>query len=111
MGRSDAGSICFLDGLPAPDQGVCRGAKYKSFDTREEAERALACVTLRLHRQKCEEKNGSCPELVPDTLPASVIDNEYSWQSMLRASGNPGPNGVCGEYTWQAARKFFISAR
>ena len=31
-----------LDGLPAPNQRGYEGAKYKSFDTREEAERALS---------------------------------------------------------------------
>ena len=67
------------------------GAKYKSFDTREEADRALA---------------SSPYAYIHCLLPSLTI----VWQSMLRAVAIPARWSI-GGYTWQAARKFFISAR
>ena len=72
------------------------GAKYKSFDTREEAERALA----------------SSPYAYIEPVPIHCLLPSLTivWQSMLRAVAIPVRWSI-GEYTWQAARKFFISAR
>ena len=57
------------------------GAKYKSFDTREEAERALAYIGK--NAKKKSEKVSS------ETLPACVIDNSLAVDAAC--SGNPGP--------------------
>lgn len=83
------------------------GAKYKSFDTREEAERALASSPY-AYIGKNAKKKRKLPEPVPIhcLLPSLTI----VWQSMLRAVAIPARWSI-GEYTWQAARKFFISAR
>ena len=82
--------------------------KYKSFDTREEAERALASSPYAYIGKNAKEKTEDMPEPVPTTLPASSLT--IVWQSMLRAVAIPVRWSI-GEYTWQAARKFFISAR
>lgn len=83
------------------------GAKYKSFDTREEAERALASSPY-AYIGKMRRKKRKLPEPVPIhcLLPSLTI----VWQSMLRAVAIPARWSI-GEYTWQVARKFFISAR
>lgn len=83
------------------------GAKYKSFDTREEAERALA-RHLTPTSARMRRKKRKLPEPVPIhcLLPSLTI----VWQSMLRAVAIPVRWSI-GEYTWQAAKKFFISAR
>ena len=62
------------------------GAKYKSFDTREEAERALATspyAYIGKNAKKISEKVSS------ETLPACVIDNSLAVDAAC--SGNPGP--------------------
>ena len=62
------------------------GAKYKSFDTREEAERALATspyADIGKNAKKKSEKVSS------ETLPACVIDNSLAVDAAC--SGNPGP--------------------
>ena len=81
------------------------GAKYKSFDTREEAERALASSPY-AYIGKNAKKKTEAARTGSDTLPSLTI----VWQSMLRAVAIPVRWSI-GEYTWQAARKFFISAR
>lgn len=83
------------------------GAKYKSFDTREEAERALASSPY-AYIGKNAKKKTEAARTGSDTLPASVIDNSLAVDAAC--SGNPGRWSI-GGYTWQAARKFFISAR
>lgn len=62
------------------------GAKYKSFDTREEAERALATSPLRLYRKNAKKKS---EKVSSETLPACVIDNSLAVDAAC--SGNPGP--------------------
>ena len=62
------------------------GAKYKSYDTREEAERAQATspyANIGKHTKKKHEKESS------ETLPACVIDNSLAVDAAC--SGNPGP--------------------
>ena len=73
------------------------GAKYKSFDTREEAERALTSSPY-AYIGKNAKKKSEAARTGSDTLPASVIDNTpVRWN--------------IGECTWQAVRKSFISVR
>ena len=83
------------------------GAKYKSFDTREEAERALASSPY-AYIGKNAKKKTEAARTGSNTLPASVIDNSLAVDAAC--SGNPGPMEYRG-YTGQAAKKFFISAR
>lgn len=62
------------------------GAKYKSFNTREEAERALTSspyAYIGKNAKKKDEKN------ISDLLPACVIDNSLAVDAAC--SGNPGP--------------------
>lgn len=66
------------------------GAKYKSFDNREEAERAFASspyVYIGKNAKKAEATRSA--SFVPGTLPASVIDNSLAVDAAC--SGNPGP--------------------
>ena len=63
-------------------------AKYKSFDTREEAERALSMSPYAYIGKNAKSKaGGSKPS--SDTLPSCVIDNSLAVDAAC--SGNPGP--------------------
>lgn len=64
------------------------GAKFKSFDTREEAEHAIATspyVYIGKNAQKKSENEKKNSEI----LPAAVIDNSLAVDAAC--SGNPGP--------------------
>lgn len=87
MGRSDAGSICLWTDCQLQIKGY-EGAKYKSFDTREEAERALASSPY-AYIGKNAKKKTEAARTGSDTLPASVIDNSLAVDAAC--SGNPGP--------------------
>ena len=62
------------------------GAKYKSFDTREEAERALATSPYAYIGKNAKKKS---EKVSSETLPACVIDNSLAVDAAC--SGNPGP--------------------
>ena len=62
------------------------GAKYKSFDTREEAERALATSPYGYIGKNAKKKS---EKVSSETLPACVIDNSLAVDAAC--SGNPGP--------------------
>ena len=62
------------------------GAKYKSFDTREEAERALATAPYAYIGKNAKKKS---EKVSSETLPACVIDNSLAVDAAC--SGNPGP--------------------
>lgn len=62
------------------------GAKYKSFDTREEAERALATSPYAYIGKNVKKKS---EKVSSETLPACVIDNSLAVDAAC--SGNPGP--------------------
>ena len=62
------------------------GAKYKSFDTREEAERALSASPYAYIGKNAKKKN---EKISSDLLPPSVIDNSLAVDAAC--SGNPGP--------------------
>ena len=62
------------------------GAKYKSFDTREEAERALATSPYAYNGKNAKKKS---EKVSSETLPACVIDNSLAVDAAC--SGNPGP--------------------
>lgn len=62
------------------------GAKYKSFDTREEAERALATSPYACIGKNAKKKS---EKVSSETLPACVIDNSLAVDAAC--SGNPGP--------------------
>ena len=62
------------------------GAKYKSFDTREEAERALATSPYAYIGNNAKKKS---EKVSSETLPACVIDNSLAVDAAC--SGNPGP--------------------
>lgn len=62
------------------------GAKYKSFDTREEAERALSTSPYAYIGKNAKKKN---EKISSDLLPPSVIDNSLAVDAAC--SGNPGP--------------------
>ena len=62
------------------------GAKYKSFDTREEAERALATYPYAYIGKNAKKKS---EKVSSETLPACVIDNSLAVDAAC--SGNPGP--------------------
>ena len=64
------------------------GAKYQSFDTREEAERALTSSPY-AYIGKNAKKKSEAARTGSDTLPASVIDNSLAVDAAC--SGNPGP--------------------
>lgn len=63
------------------------GAKYKSFDSREEAERALASSPYAYIGKNATNKKENKPIL--HTLPAAVIENSLAVDAAC--SGNPGP--------------------
>ena len=63
------------------------GAKYKSFDSREEAERALASSPYAYIGKNDTNKKENKPTL--HTLPAAVIENSLAVDAAC--SGNPGP--------------------
>ncbi|WP_320996075.1 ribonuclease H family protein [Bacteroides sp.] len=63
-------------------------AKYKSFDTREEAERALTMSPYVYIGKNAKAKSGG-PKPSSDTLPSCVIDNSLAVDAAC--SGNPGP--------------------
>ncbi|HJD75584.1 MAG TPA: ribonuclease H family protein [Bacteroides reticulotermitis] len=60
------------------------GAKYKSFDTREEAERAVSSSPYAYIGKNAKKKTQT-----PTTYPSSVLDNSLSVDAAC--SGNPGP--------------------
>lgn len=62
------------------------GAKYKSFDTREEAEHALSASPYAYIGKNAKNKN---EKISSDLLPPSVIDNSLAVDAAC--SGNPGP--------------------
>ena len=70
------------------------GAKYKSFDSREEAERALASSPYAYIGKNATNKKENKPTL--HTLPAAVIENSLAVDAAC--SGNPGPMEYRGEY-------------
>ena len=63
-------------------------AKYKSFDNREEAERAFASSPYAYIGKNAKKKTADSPT-PPDTLPAAVIENSLAVDAAC--SGNPGP--------------------
>ena len=63
------------------------GAKYKSFDSREEAERALASSPYAYIGKNATNKKENKPTL--HTLHAAVIENSLAVDAAC--SGNPGP--------------------
>lgn len=63
-------------------------AKYKSFDNREEAERAFASSPYAYISKNAKKKTADSPT-PPDTLPAAVIENSLAVDAAC--SGNPGP--------------------
>lgn len=62
------------------------GAKFKSFDTREEAERALASSPYAYIGKNAKQKHAKPSSGI---LPACVIDNSLAVDAAC--SGNPGP--------------------
>lgn len=64
------------------------GAKYKSFDTREEAERALSTSPYAYIGKNAKKKMDS-GKPSSDSYPAAVIDNSLAVDAAC--SGNPGP--------------------
>ena len=63
-------------------------AKYKSFDTREEAERAFAQSPY-VYIGKNAKKNVDAKKAPSEFFPAAVIDNSLAVDAAC--SGNPGP--------------------
>ena len=63
-------------------------AKYKSFDNREEAERAFASSPYAYIGKNAKKKTADSPP-PPDTLPAAVIDNSLAVDAAC--SVIPGP--------------------
>lgn len=66
------------------------GAKYKSFDSRDEAERALASspyAYIGKNAKKADATHNA--SFASGTLPAAVIDNSLAVDAAC--SGNPGP--------------------
>lgn len=64
------------------------GAKFKSFDTREEAERASATSPYAYIGKNAKAKSEAA-KLSPTALPPCVIDNSLAVDAAC--SGNPGP--------------------
>ena len=62
-------------------------AKYKSFDTREEAERALTTSPYAYIGKNAKAKSNT-PKTASDTLPACVIDNSLAVDASAR-TGQP----------------------
>ena len=65
-----------------------KDAKYKSFDTREEAERAFA-MSPYAHIGQNAKAQSSASKPATDALPACIIDNSLAVDAAC--SGNPGP--------------------
>ena len=65
---------------------MCIRDRYKSFDTREEAERALSASPYAYIGKNAKKKN---EKISSDLLPPSVIDNSLAVDAAC--SGNPGP--------------------
>ena len=65
-----------------------KAAKYKSFDTREEAERAFAMPPYAHIGQKAKAQSGASKPAT-DALPTCIIDNSLAVDAAC--SGNPGP--------------------
>ena len=78
------------DDCQAQIKGV-KGAVYKSFDSREEAERAYASPAYAYMKKKSET-----PTFTLDTLP-SVVER-YALAVDAACSGNPGPMEYRGVY-------------
>ena len=76
------------------------GAKYKSFDTREEAERALATSPYAYIGKNAKKKS---EKVSSETLPACVIDNSLAVDAAC--SGNPGPGGWGAILEWNGVEK------
>lgn len=64
------------------------GAKYKSFDTREEAERAFASSPYAYIGKNAKHAKNS-GKLPSESLPAAVVENSLAVDAAC--SGNPGP--------------------
>lgn len=71
------------------------GAKYKSFDTREEAERAVASSPYAYIGKNAKKKSDNGNN-ISGALPACVIDNSLAVDAAC--SGNPGPMEYRGVY-------------
>ena len=78
------------DACQAQIKGV-KGAVYKSFDSKEEAERAYASPAYTYMRKK-----GDAPTFTLDTLPPVV--ERYALAVDAACSGNPGPMEYRGVY-------------
>ena len=78
------------------------GAKYKSFDTREEAERALATSPYAYIGKNAKKKS---EKVSSETLPACVIDNSLAVDAAC--SGNPGPGGWGAILRFRTAQKVY----
>ncbi len=85
MGRRDARGFTSWTDCQLQIKGY-EGAKYKSFDTREEAERALATSPYAYIGKNAKKKS---EKVSSETLPACVIDNSLAVDAAC--SGNPGP--------------------
>ena len=78
------------DACQAQIKGV-KGAVYKSFDSKEEAERAYASPAYSYMKKKADT-----PTFTLDTLPAVV--ERYALAVDAACSGNPGPMEYRGVY-------------
>ena len=78
------------DDCQAQIKGV-KGAVYKSFDSKEEAERAYASPAYSYMKKKADT-----PTFTLDTLPAVV--ERYALAVDAACSGNPGPMEYRGVY-------------
>ena len=78
------------DDCQAQIKGV-KGAVYKSFDSKEEAERAYASPAYAYMKKKAET-----PTFTLDTLPPAV--ERYALAVDAACSGNPGPMEYRGVY-------------
>ena len=64
------------------------GAKFKSFETREEAERAFAASPYDYIKRSASPTNTTVPNSADAPLPAAVIENSLAVDAAC--SGNPG---------------------
>lgn len=64
------------------------GAKFKSFETREEAERAFAASPYDYIKRSASPTNTNVPKSADAPLPAAVIENSLAVDAAC--SGNPG---------------------
>ena len=65
------------------------GAKYKSFDSREEAEQAFASSPYAYIGKNAKKASATTRPHTSGTLPAAIIDNSLAVDAAC--SGNPGP--------------------